>query len=76
MPQDDKTADAFLYFSSNKRRLNRLLGRELQQMSVDDPKERNTRISFELDHTYDLMSSFPELYDIDLDELHQAEIKA
>ena len=59
----DKTADPFLYFSSDKRRLEYLLGKELPQMPSDDtkPTERKTRISFELDPFFDLVTSSPEL---------------
>ena len=60
----DKTADPFLYFSSDKRRLEYLLGKELPHMlPADDtkPTERKTRISFELDPFFDLVTSFPEL---------------
>ena len=59
----DKAADPFLYFSSDKRRLEYLLGKELPQMPSDDtkPTERKTRISFELDPFFDLVTSSPEL---------------
>ena len=59
----DKTTDPFLYFSSDKRRLEYLLGKELPHMPADDtkPTERKTRISFELDPFFDLVTSFPEL---------------
>ena len=59
---DDKAADPFLYFSSDKRRLEYLLGKEPPHMpSEDKPTERKTRISFELDPFFDLVTSFPEL---------------
>ena len=64
----DKTTDPFLYFSSDKRRLEYLLGKELPHMlPADDtkPTERKTRISFELDPFFDLVTSFPELLDND-----------
>ena len=42
-------ADSFLYFSSDKRRLEHLLGKELPAMPSVEPTERKKRISFEMD---------------------------
>ena len=64
---DDKATDPFLYFTSDKRRLEYLLGRELPHVQADDekPKERKTRISFEVDPFYSLVTSFPELLGVE-----------
>ena len=54
--------DPFLRFSSDKRRLEYLLGRALPSMPVDqEPIERKRRISFELDPLHDKLNSYPEL---------------
>ncbi len=55
LAQDDANEDLFLYFSSDKRRLEYLLGRELPHMPMDVPVKRKKRISFELDPFYDLL---------------------
>ena len=64
---DDKATDPFLYFSSDKRRLEYLLGRELPHVPADGekPEERKTRISFEVDPFYSLVTSFPELLGVE-----------
>jgi len=58
--------DPFLYYSNDKQRLERLMGRELPHLSTPDnekkPAVRKTRISFELDPFYMLMTSFPEIF--------------
>ena len=54
-------ADPFLYFSSDKRRLEHLLGKELPAMPSMEPTERKKRISFEMDPFFLMISSFPEL---------------
>lgn len=59
----DATTDRFLYFSSTKRRHEYLLGRELPHMKTHEPTTRKTRISFELDPTYCIISSYPELFE-------------
>lgn len=53
--------DPFLYFSSDKRRLEHLLGKELPAMPSVEPTERKKRISFEMDPFFLMISSFPEL---------------
>ena len=62
-----KATDPFLYFSSDKRRLEYLLGRELPQVPADGekPKERKTRISFEVDPLYSIVTSYPELLGVE-----------
>ena len=66
---DLKARDYFLYFSSDKNRLEYLLGKDLPSMPQEDPKnlKRKKRISFELDPLFDMTESFPELYDEALD---------
>ena len=58
---DIRKDDPFLYFSCDKRRLEYLLGTELPHMTPDEKVTRKTRISFELDPSFDLVNSFPEL---------------
>ena len=56
--------DPFLYFSDDRKRLEHLLGRELPAdvtPARDAPVERKTRLSFEVDPTWALVHSFPEL---------------
>ena len=55
-----KADDPFLYYSSDKRRMEHLLGRALPG-HPEPPVQRKKRISFELDPFYDLTTSFPEL---------------
>jgi len=57
-------------FSSNKRRLEYLSGRELPDMMLEGEGSggRKSRISFELDPFYDIVSRFPELLDEDEDD--------
>ena len=66
-PQD-KVNDPFLYFSSDKRRMEHLLGKELPSMSAEEPTRRKKRISFELDPSYALVTRFPELLLNDMDQ--------
>ncbi len=58
---DIRKEDPFVYFSSDKRRLEHLLGTELPHLTPDEEVTRKTRISFELDPTFDLVNSFPDL---------------
>ena len=60
----DRVNDPFLYYSSDKRRMETLLGTELPGMPLDEQVKRKTRISFELDPMYDMMTSFPDLFDL------------
>ena len=71
LPPPDKASDPFLYFSSDKRRMEHLLGKELPSMPSEEPTRRKTRISFELDPFHLMMTSFPEL----LDDLGEEEKK-
>ena len=66
-PQD-KVNDPFLYFSSDKRRMEYLLGKELPSMPSEEPTRRKKRISFELDPSYALVTRFPELLLNDMDQ--------
>ena len=64
LPEENIAHDPFLHFSCDKRRLEHLLGVELPHMtpSLDSSTtERKTRISFEVDPFYDLVTSYPEL---------------
>ena len=63
----DKANDPFLYYSSDKRRMEFLLGRELPEMPLEEPVKRKTRMSFELDPLHDMLNSFPDLFD-DMDQ--------
>ena len=72
-PQD-KVNDPFLYFSSDKRRMEHLLGKELPSMPSEEPTRRKKRISFELNPFFLMMTSFPELID-DTDEEEKEEIE-
>ena len=60
--QEPAPADRFLYFSSDKNRMEHLLGRELPDMPDVEPIVRKKSLSFELDPLYDMMNSFPELF--------------
>ena len=55
--------DKFLHFSNDKTRMEHLLGRELPHMSSEEPVKRKTCISFEVDPTFALLNSFPDLLD-------------
>ena len=72
-PQD-KVNDPFLYFSSDKRRMEHLLGKELPSMPSEEPTRRKKRISFELNPFFLMMTSFPELFD-DTDEEEKEEYR-
>jgi len=61
--QDDKAEDPFMYYSSDKRRLESLLGRDLPQMAPEAITVRKTRISFELDPLFELINSYPDVFD-------------
>ena len=71
------TDDPFLYFSSDKRRMEHLLGKELPSMPSEEPTRRKKRISFELDPSYALVTRFPELLlnDMDQEEAKEGEEK-
>ena len=56
-----KADDPFLYFSSHKRRMEHLVGREMPHLSSEPVVRRRSRISFELDPFFDLMTTFPDL---------------
>lgn len=58
-----RAEDPFLYYSSDKRRMEHLLDVELPHIADEEPTVRKTRISFEVDPMLSLMSSFPELFD-------------
>mmetsp|Transcript_42034 Transcript_42034/g.71868 ORF Transcript_42034/g.71868 Transcript_42034/m.71868 type:complete len:158 (-) Transcript_42034:111-584(-) len=58
-----KAEDPFFYFSSDKRRLEHLLGKELPHLTHEEPVKRKKRISFELDPLHDLSLTYPELFD-------------
>ena len=60
--QEPAPADRFLFFSSDKNRMEHLLGRELPDMPDVEPIVRKKSLSFELDPLYDMMNSFPELF--------------
>ena len=60
--QGSKVDDPFLYFSSDKNRMEFLLSRELSEMPLEEPIKRKTRISFELDPLHDMVNSFPDLF--------------
>ncbi len=71
---DLKARDPFLYFSSDKRRLEHLLGKDLPSMPQDDPKklQKKTCLSFEMDPFTIMTESFPELYDGPLETSDEA----
>lgn len=64
VPPVAKEADAFLYYSNDKIRLEHLLRKELPHIAAPEgPVKRKTRISFEVDPFFSMLTSYPELMD-------------
>mmetsp|Transcript_14181 Transcript_14181/g.26955 ORF Transcript_14181/g.26955 Transcript_14181/m.26955 type:complete len:84 (+) Transcript_14181:1-252(+) len=59
-PPLTKEDDPFLFYSSDRRRMEHLLGKDLPLPS-EEPTIRKTRISFEVDPFFSIMESYPEL---------------